>query len=55
MFNNLGAFILEERDWLAAHPPPLASEEAVISTFKQKHQASEYLEDATRSYNLKYN
>lgn len=53
-FNALGSLILEERNWLVAHPP-LESEEAVISTFKQKHQASEYLEDAIHSYNLKYN
>ena len=44
----------EEREWLEAHPP-LESEEAVIANFKQKHQASEYLEDAIHIYNLKYN
>jgi hypothetical protein len=53
-FNALGSLILEEREWLEAHPP-LESEEAVIANFKQKHQASEYLEDAIHIYNLKYN
>jgi len=53
-FNSLGSLILEERDWLEAHPP-LESEEAVIANFKQEYQASEYLEDAIYSYNLKYN
>ena len=53
-FNHLGALILEERDWLASHPP-LEKEEAVIAAFKQEHQASEYLEDAIHTYNLKYN
>lgn len=53
-FNHLGAFIMKERDWLVAHPP-LENKQSVIAAFKQKHQASEHLEDAIRSYNLKYN
>ena len=53
-FNQLAALSMEERDWLTANPP-LENEEAVISAFKQTYQASEYLEDAIYSYNLKYN
>jgi hypothetical protein len=53
-FNQLAALAMEERDWLTANPP-LENEEAVISSFKQTYQASEYLEDAIYSYNLKYN
>ncbi|MCB1072445.1 MAG: hypothetical protein KDK96_04995 [Chlamydiia bacterium] len=52
IFNQLGAFILSEQEWLIAHPP--IEQDKVIEEWRMDLPHSEIVEQALKSYQDKY-